>query len=122
MISVHPPLKAIVQVVRGVAGGTCAQSPHQIEESVPMPNGKSENITGIAQVLDGGRTIGWIYRTESNRFFVQAAGNLELKEQRKLTGNVRSLESGAAIVPITNAPRGLHVMTCTARTIRKPTR
>lgn len=52
--------------------GFCAASGLATSDTFVSANGTTEEVIGIAKVLDGGRVVGWIYRTATGRYYVQA--------------------------------------------------
>jgi hypothetical protein len=53
-------------------------------DSFPYRN-KREDVVGIVKVMHAGVLVGWIYRTQDDRYFVQAMPNMPIADQ-KLAG------------------------------------
>ena len=76
--------------------GRCALSPGSVNESFVSPEGKGEEIIGIAKLYRKGSNelVGWVYRTASDRLFVQALTSMPRAD--KLAVGLRDLPDGPA--------------------------
>jgi hypothetical protein len=93
-----------------------------LRDSFPNDNGKLEDIVGIARIVDRGRTVGWIYRTASNRFFIQANGLMPAKDQRAAILHTQSSSEYAVtgIHALGDVPwKRLHIVNCVTSEFKK---
>jgi hypothetical protein len=80
----HRSLEQTVPVAApGADGRHCSKSPEAIHDPIAGPDGKVEDIVGIAKVLQDHQVVGFIYRAASGRYYVQALNSMSVKDQRR---------------------------------------
>lgn len=119
MITHADYLRSVIAVSH--ASGYCARSPMSLRDSFPNGHGKLEDIVGIARVVDRGRTVGWVYRTASDRFFVQANGLMPAEDQKAAGLHVQSASEYAVtgIQALGDVRWNLQIVNCVTSEFKK---
>lgn len=82
MVALQQSIRDVVPDVSGRTQGYCGGSLLSIDDSIPVGN-TTENVVGVGKVELNGTTVGWVYRTDSGKYFAQSNRFMPLEDQKR---------------------------------------